>query len=269
VTLLALAQCEVSGAVPTVETVRASGARVREQMAAAASLGARLVHFPEGTLGYPHKKLLQSWDVVPWDALEAIAVCAAELGIWTVVGAPHRLSGGRRPHNSLYVIADGGDLVTRYDKRRLSTTEVARLYTPGTDAITFQVDGVRIGLALCLETIFPELFVSYALDGADAVIVSSAPDTTSFARMVEGHAAMNGITVGLVCAAGVSGSRSGVASMHGWAARTDDHHPCVIVAQVDRVRTDGGREFHRRARTDLYDGLHADGDPRSVDRRSF
>lgn len=273
---VALVQCEVSDGVPTPSTLAAAGDRVRAAMTSAAADGARVVVFPEGTLAYPHKRLLSDWSVVPWPAvtaaLESIARHAAALGVWTVVGAPHRLSGaGRRPHNSLYVISPSGSLVTRYDKRRLSMTEVTRLYTPGSDAVAFDVDGVRIGLALCLEMIFPELFVAYALDGVDLVVVASAPDSGGgFQRMAVGHAAMNATAVGLCCAAGGDGSsRSGVGSaLGGWLSRSDDDRPCVVLADVGPA-PDLGREYHRRARTDLYDGLHALDDPRSVDRSTF
>ena len=120
------------------------------------------------------------WGLVDWvtlrNELKQIARQCAALGCWAVVGAPHRLSAGRRPHNSLYVFSDRGTLVTRYDKRRLSTAEVSYLYTPGTEPIVAEVDGFRLGLLICLESLFPELFVEYADMGVDAVLLSSAPD---------------------------------------------------------------------------------------------
>jgi predicted amidohydrolase len=111
---LAAAQVPVSDDVPAAAVLAAAGERVRCAMAEAAGAGARLVQFPEGTLSYPSKRSISQrapevgdadWDRVDWRALraelESIADLSAELGIWTVVGAPHRLSDGRRPHNSL------------------------------------------------------------------------------------------------------------------------------------------------------------------------
>ncbi|HYD09410.1 MAG TPA: carbon-nitrogen hydrolase family protein [Acidimicrobiales bacterium] len=272
---VALAQCEVSEALPSAAVLRVAGERVRAAMAAAAEAGARVVFLPEGTLTYPHKTLLTDWSTqVAWSVLDEelreISRCAGELGVWTVVGAPHRLSDGRRPHNSLYVLSDEGTLVTRYDKRRLSTTEVTQLYTPGTEPGVVEVDGFRIGVVLCLETLFPELFVSYALDGCDLVVVASAPDA-GFHRMCAGHAAMNAMNVGLcVAASDADGSRSGVWSMFGSVARADTSGPALVVADIDHALTGPGRDFHRLARTgELYAGRHAPDDPRSRDRQSF
>ncbi|MGW3046272.1 hypothetical protein ACWC9T_41345 [Kitasatospora sp. NPDC001159] len=56
---------------------------------------------------------------------ERIAALAGELGLWTVFGSLHLLTPPRRPHNSLYVVSDHGDLVARYDKRFLSNTELS------------------------------------------------------------------------------------------------------------------------------------------------
>jgi len=183
---LAVAQVAVSGGVPTASAIRESGKRVRANLVASAEAGARLVQFPEATLAYPGTQAISSqcsklaeadWTKADWASLrhelELVAECCRKLRLWAVVGAPHRLSGSRRPHNSLYVISDRGEVTTRYDKRRLSTTEVTYLYTPGTEPVTFDVDGLRFGMAVCLETLFPELFVEYATMGVDAVLVSS------------------------------------------------------------------------------------------------
>ena len=129
---------QVSGEVPTSEVIATAGVRVRSQMTQAAQADARIVQFPEGTLSYPSKELISTdcpqigeadWRKLDWGALRgelaSIADASRDLGLWTVVGAPHRLSDGRRPHNSLYVFSDRGQLVTRYDKRCLSTTEIA------------------------------------------------------------------------------------------------------------------------------------------------
>ena len=44
------------------------------------------------------------------EELHATMALAAELEVWVVVGGNHRLSGQHRPHNSLWVINDRGEL---------------------------------------------------------------------------------------------------------------------------------------------------------------
>ena len=275
---LAVAQTVVVADVPTVEVVAAARDRVVAQQAEAAEQGARLVCFPEGTLTYPGKRHLSrnapdlgeaDWTRVDWPsithALEAIAEQSAALGIWTVVGAPHRLTAPSRPHNSLYVFDDRGALVTRYDKRYLSTNEAAYLYTPGEEDVIVDVDGVRVGFLLCLEALFPERFAAYADAGADAVLLSSAPDP-NFAMLAHSAAVVTGLHVGIAFGAGDgqddAGGRSGICSMFGWLARTRTTAPAIVVADVVPHR--GLHEFQRRARSgELYEGLAAPaGDPR-------
>jgi hypothetical protein len=75
--------------------------------------------------------------------LNATAALARELKLWTVLGSVHPLTSAHRPHNSLYVISDQGDVMTRYDERLLSNTKLQFMYTPGATAITFEINGVR------------------------------------------------------------------------------------------------------------------------------
>jgi predicted amidohydrolase len=85
---------------------------------------------------------------------------AAQLGLWTVFGSLHPLTPPRRPHNSLYVISPSGVVVTRYDKRFLSNTEITWMYTPGREPVVFDAEGLRFGCALCIEVTFPRSSLS-------------------------------------------------------------------------------------------------------------
>jgi deaminated glutathione amidase len=58
------------------------------------------------------------------------------LGIWVVLGSAHRLSGGQKPHNRVYVISDSGEIVDRYEERFCGGDPDGRAgdlahYTPG------------------------------------------------------------------------------------------------------------------------------------------
>jgi len=72
---------------------------------------------------------------------------SAELGIWVVTGSAHQFSEFSAPHNSLYVISDGGEVTERYDKRFLGGTDLDH-YSPGGHFSTWTIDGIRCGAAL-------------------------------------------------------------------------------------------------------------------------
>lgn len=264
---------------------RANGRAIRDQMRKAAQAGARLVHFTEGAIsGYPSgegKRALAGWNV-DWRALreelEASARLAAELRIWAVVGANHPLTPPHRPHNSLYVISDTGELHGRYDKRLLSFTEVADWYSPGSRPLVFEVDGFRFGCALCIEIQFPELFVDYANRGVDAVLLSTFSDDPMFAIQAQGHAACGAFWLSFAVPAQCShAAPSGVIGPDGrWLIRApDDRGEAIAVADLDRAAEQlrlaltYARPWRARARAgDLHDAARVI-DPRSADQGSF
>ena len=184
---IAVAQSQISAG------VRENGREVRELMRRARSEGAAIVHFPEGAMSGCSKAQIKDWDRFDCDALAeelgAVADLAGELGLWVVVGSSHRLTPPHRPHNSLYVISDRGELATRYDKRFLSHTEVTGWHTPGREPRVFEVEGWRFGCALCIEIHFAEVFQQYAALDVDCVLFSAYADDAMFGIQAQGYAA--------------------------------------------------------------------------------
>jgi predicted amidohydrolase len=173
--------------------VRENGREIRGLMHQARSQGATIVHFPEGAMSGYTKSQIKDWAHVDWDALlrelQLTADLARDLGLWVVLGSCHRLTPPHRPHNSLYVLSDRGDLATRYDKRLCSHTEITRWFTPGRGCCVFEVDGWRFGCALCIEIHFPELFQEYAALDVDCVLFSSYSEDPMFGIQAQGYAA--------------------------------------------------------------------------------
>lgn len=185
---IAVAQLDTPSDPSAAAALHRAGHDIRRLMSRAREQGARLIHFCEGAICAPNKRIMSSnpdtvadadWTRFGWEAqraeLRSIAEHAASLQLWTVVGAVHRLSAPHRPHNSLYVIDNHGRVVTRYDERMLSNTKVSYMYTPGTSPITFDVDGVRFGCALGMESVYPELFLDYERADVHCVLLDTGP----------------------------------------------------------------------------------------------
>jgi predicted amidohydrolase len=192
---LAVAQSRISA------DVRENGGEIRGLMREARAAGAAIVQFPESAMSGCTKAQIKRWDDVDWGALvgelEQVASLARELGLWVVVGSGHRLTAPNRPHNSLYVISDRGELVTRYDKQFCSHTEINDWYTPGRECCVFEVEGWRFGCALCIEIQFAELFRRYADLEVDAVLYSAYADDAMFGIQAQGYAATHSYWVGV------------------------------------------------------------------------
>lgn len=143
--------------------------------------GADVAHFPEGALsGYAGSDFVSFGDF-DWkglrEATERVLELAAETGMWVVAGSAHRLSAGHKPHNSLYVINDAGEIVDRYDKRFCSGGPEERSgdlahYSPGDHASVWDINGVRCGALICYDYRYPELYRDYKRRGVELVFHS-------------------------------------------------------------------------------------------------
>jgi predicted amidohydrolase len=77
------------------------------------------------------------------------------------------------------LISPEGDVAATYRKIHLFDVDVERgpadtessRVTPGTEPVCADVDGVRIGLTICYDLRFPELYRSLALAGAEVLTV--------------------------------------------------------------------------------------------------
>lgn len=274
--------------------LRTAGAEVRKLMREAAKAGARLVLFPEGAMCAPSKWVMSSvpdqvgpadWSRFEWDVLReeltAVARLAGELRLWTVLGSVHRLTPPNRPHNSLYVISDRGEVASRYDERWLSNTKVTFMYAPGATPVTFDVDGVRFGCLLGMEVHYPELFAAYEQQGVDCVLFattgSPTPDSL-FATEAQGLAAVNSMWVAFAAPASLGTVMpSGLLGPDGaWSARcSPSATAAVVVGEIDdgaaevEIAVRYARPWRRKARSGMYEEHRVVADPRSEARSAF
>jgi predicted amidohydrolase len=256
---------------------RDNGGTVRTMMREAAVAGARLIQFPEGFLSGYAKEQIADWSDVDWpvvrDELRAVEELAAELGLWVVLGSAHPLTPPHRPHNSLYVISDQGQVVTRYDKRFCSNTEITRFYSPGFEPVVFDVDGYRFGCAICIEVNFPQLFAEYDRLGVDCLLLSAWPVDKIFFRKAQAHAAIHNYWLSLsVPAQSANLLPSAIIGPDGSQLASVDAPEQLAVVTLDRaapefhIALDLARPWRAEANQgDIYRNRRVD-DPRSADR---
>lgn len=221
-----------------------NGEAIRNIIREASTAGAKLVNFCEGALsGYAKSQILapENWQQFDWqkqeDELKAIATTCAEQKVFAAVGAAHRIDDRTPPHNSLYVFSDSGELLTRYDKRLISHSELRGWYTPGTVAIVFEVEGLKFGCAICIESQFPEVFIEYEKLGVDAVLFSSYGLPEYFQIALRSHAGLN--CVWISSATPAQEASKGPAHVIGpdgsWIDRcTETHENSFALANLDR-----------------------------------
>jgi len=169
---------------PITENVRKNSGIIRKQIVQAKKKGAHLAHFPETALtGYPlgrYEFAGFDWDLIQ-DETRSIMQCAKKHRIWVALGSAHRLSGTRKPHNSVYVINSKGEIPERYDKC-FGTGGDLEHFSAGSHLSTFTINGVSFGIIICYDTWFVELYRKYKTKGADCILHSIYSNFKDFSK---------------------------------------------------------------------------------------
>ena len=131
------------------------------------------------------------------DALGRLKAIARAHDIALVAGLA--LVGKPRPHNACVAIDKTGEEVARYHKTHLFGDVDRAQFTAGsTLSPVFDLNGWRVGLAICYDIEFPELARSVALDGADLIVTPTAnmtPFDSVATRLVPARAQENTLYV--------------------------------------------------------------------------
>lgn len=167
-----------------------SGSNVDMNLAAAHALvaeaarqGARLVVVPEMFLtldGGQFQSLAAQQDIA-----QQLAQWAKQLNIWLVAGAIPMASPDDDPRlrSASCVWNDDGELVARYDKIHLFDVDVGDAqgsyresdrFSPGDQVVVIETPVGRLGLAICYDLRFAELFAQLAEKGAELISLPAA-----------------------------------------------------------------------------------------------
>ncbi len=214
----------------------------------AADAGASLVLFPEATMCRFGVKLASVAEPLDGPWADGVRRIAASAGVTVVAGMFVPADDGRVTNT---LIASGPNVDAHYDKIYLydafGFTE-SRTVAPGDQPVVITVDGVGVGLSLCYDIRFPELYVELARRGAHLITVHAswgsgpgkleqwtllararALDTTSFVAAV--GQAYPGDEIAAAGPTGVGGSV--VASPLGEVVATAGADPQLLVTDVD------------------------------------
>jgi deaminated glutathione amidase len=149
----------------------------------AAAEGAELVVLPEkfNIIGSP-EQLFAGAESLDGPTLCWAADLAAELGLWLVAGSiVERVDGDEKLRNTSVLFDPEGGRRAIYRKIHMFDVEVGGITyresdaeAPGEEIVVAEADRVKLGLAVCYDLRFPELFRIMAVDGAQAFSLPSA-----------------------------------------------------------------------------------------------
>lgn len=150
----------------------------------AAEMGARFVSLPElwSYLG-PGAGKSDTAEQIPGDLTRVLADKARERDVYLHAGSIlEQASGQDKLFNTTVVFDPSGEIVASYRKMHLFDVDIAGETSyresdsiePGEEIVTFDLDGIRVGLAICYDVRFPELFRILALRGAEIIMLPAA-----------------------------------------------------------------------------------------------
>ena len=149
----------------------------------AASDGAELIVLPEkfNVLGTP-KQLVAGAEPLDGRTLRWAADLARELGVSLVAGSiAERVDGKDKLRNTCVLLSPEGEVAAVYRKIHMFDVDVGGVSyresdseAPGDEIVISQAGSLPLGLAVCYDLRFPELFRIHAVQGALAVALPAA-----------------------------------------------------------------------------------------------
>jgi predicted amidohydrolase len=161
--------------------------QARRLVKRAAERGAELVLLPENFAFFGaeagKRQLAERFDDAAAVIVSALADMARESSVFVVGGGfPERTPDPERPHNSLLVVAPDGSQLATYRKIHLFDVELGNggsyresaATTPGSAPLVVEVGGFKLGLSICYDLRFPELYRELGELGAEVLLVPAA-----------------------------------------------------------------------------------------------
>jgi predicted amidohydrolase len=230
--------------------------RAESLVSTAAATGADVVILPEkwNLIGSAEDYRAAAEPLDGGESVEAMSRWARTLGITLVGGSITELRQGREKLSNTSCVFDAdGELVAAYRKIHLFDVEVgghvyreSETEEPGTEPVVAQAEDWSIGLSVCYDVRFPELYRILALEGAELTTVPAHFTTPTGrdhwhvllrARAIENqfYVAAAG-QVGETVAGKPAYGRSLVVDPWGTVLAQAPDEETVVVAELDRAR---------------------------------
>jgi predicted amidohydrolase len=225
----------------------------------AARNGAQFVLTPEYTLMMDGSGRTMRERALPTDgspALPELQALAKELSVWLLVGSLTLKTTGDRIANRSFLIAADGAVAATYDKIHMfdatlpdgKVIKESSAYCPGASAVTAETPWGTIGLTVCYDLRFPQLYRTLAKAGARYLTIPAsfqrATGKDHWHPLIQARAIENAC---FVFAPAMCGEHPGNRSTYGHSLVVDPwgkiladggEAPGVVYADVDPARVD-------------------------------
>ncbi|GAA3393654.1 carbon-nitrogen hydrolase family protein [Cryptosporangium minutisporangium] len=158
-------------------------AEARRLLEQAAAAGADFAVLPEFVDYLGRRRGEPAPEPVDGEFGAFFSAAARDLNLWVLAGSfRERAEDGERAYNTSLVFDRAGERVAAYRKIHLYDVEIpgrvsyheSKTIAPGGELVVADVEGVPVGLSICYDLRFPELYRALAIAGARVLVVPAA-----------------------------------------------------------------------------------------------
>lgn len=149
---------------------------IEKLVEAAAAKKAKLILLPETCdLGYDLQQIQSLAEPFPNRTTTTLSEIARRYRVVLVAGLVERRM--RKIYNTAVVIDPSGEIVAQYDKSHLCPIpplDESSIFEPGNRLVVTDVLGIKIGITICYDVRFPEIYRKLALGGVQLIVHPTA-----------------------------------------------------------------------------------------------
>lgn len=110
-------------------------------------------------------------------AVKTLSEIAREYSVNIIGGSFIRIGNDGKYYNTCPVINRKGELIAHYDKNHLFSyygDNEGDVITRGSNPVMVEIEGIKLGLTICYDIRFPEIYRAYRKEGADILVNMAA-----------------------------------------------------------------------------------------------
>ena len=121
-------------------------------------------------------------EEIPGESLIPLMELAKNAGVNILAGSIYeRPEKGNKVYNTSVIINDSGDIICKYRKINLfraiidgKEVDESNIYEAGDKSVTCKLNNMKVGLSICFDLRFPELYREYFNEGVDMIVIPSS-----------------------------------------------------------------------------------------------
>lgn len=161
--------------------------KAEQMVRKAADAGAQVVALPEiFVCPYSRKGIMANTEPADGDTVQRLSRLAEECGIYLIGGSIPEKEGDA-VYNTCFSFDTKGKLIGRHRKTHLFDVDIkggirfieSEIFAQGQDITVIDTEFCKIGIGICYDVRFPELFREMALRGAELMVLPASFNMTT------------------------------------------------------------------------------------------